>query len=74
MNSSEQLISLFKRCTVRLLTPKECGTGFFVAPGFILTCAHVVGNVESDKIPVTVQWEGQTYLAKIAGLVPDPYP
>lgn len=74
MHSSEQLIALFKRCTVRLSTSKESGTGFFVAPGFLLTCAHVVGNVESDKISVTVQWEEKTYLAKIACLVPDPYP
>ncbi len=74
MNSSEQLIALLKRCTVKLSTPQESGTGFFVAPGFILTCAHVVGNVESATISVTVQWEGETYLAKIARLVPDPYP
>jgi trypsin-like peptidase len=74
MDNSEQLVALFKRCTVRLLTPKESGTGFFVAPGFILTCAHVVGNVESDKVPVTVQWEEKTYLAQIVRLVSDPYP
>lgn len=74
MNSSEQLIALLKRCTVRLSAPKGSGTGFFVAPGFILTCAHVVGNVEDDQISVTVQWEEKTYLATIVCLLPDPYP
>lgn len=74
MNSSEQLIAFLKRCTVRLTTSEGSGTGFFVAPGFILTCAHVVGNVESDKLPVAVQWEEKTYLAKITRLVLDPYP
>lgn len=74
MHSSEQLIALLKRCTVRLSTSKESGTGFFVAPGLILTCAHVVGNVASDKISVTAQWEERMYPARIARLVPDPYP
>lgn len=74
MNSSEQLIALLKRCTVRLLTPEGSGTGFFVAPGFILTCAHVVGNAEDDQVSVTVQWEEKTYPAKIVHLLPDPYP
>jgi hypothetical protein len=74
MDSSEELIALLKRCTARLSIPGESGTGFFVAPGLILTCAHVVGNVQSDRISVTVQWEGETYTAKILRLLPDPYP
>ncbi len=74
MDSSEELIALLKRCTTRLSIPGESGTGFFVAPGLILTCAHVVGNVQSDRIAVTVQWKGETYTAKILHLLPDPYP
>ncbi len=43
MNSlGEQLIELVRRCTVKLLVPGGHGTGFFVAPGTILSCAHVV--------------------------------
>ena len=33
-----RLYDLFARCTVRLELPNEQGTGFFVAPGLILTC------------------------------------
>lgn len=74
MDSSEQLISLLQRCTARLSITNESGTGFFVAPGLILTCAHVVGNIESDKTAVMVQWNGQSYTAKIVRLFPEPYP
>ncbi len=74
MDGSNQLTSLLRRCTVRLSTPSESGTGFFVAPGLILTCAHVVGNIQSDQTLVTVEWEDHTYLAKIRDLAPSPYP
>src|SRR2546425_3877486 len=74
MDSSDQLVSLLERCTVRLSTPSESGTGFFVAPGLILTCAHVVGDSENNQTIVTVQWEGQTHHATILRLLPSPYP
>jgi len=59
------------RCTVRLATLRESGAGFFVAPSLILTCAHVVGNVEGDGISITVEWEGQTDTSEILRLEPD---
>src|SRR5437870_4057273 len=74
MDSSEKLFALLQGCTVRLSILGESGTGFFVAPGFILTCAHVVGNVQSDGVSVTVEWERQTYTEKILRLLPEPYP
>lgn len=74
MDSSQQLISLLQRSTARLSVPTESGTGFFVAPGLILTCAHVVGNGQGDQGVVTVEWEGQTYRAKVTQLLPAPYP
>ncbi|MEG3439687.1 trypsin-like peptidase domain-containing protein [Pannus brasiliensis CCIBt3594] len=56
--------ALLRECTVRLRAAGKPGTGFFVAPGLILTCFHVVEGVkESDKI-VSVQWTGQDYTAK----------
>ena len=50
-----------KRCTVQLLVPgKSLGTGFFVAPGLILTCAHVVQTAREASIPVEVStWDNQ---------------
>ncbi|MFL5627722.1 MAG: trypsin-like peptidase domain-containing protein [Ktedonobacteraceae bacterium] len=51
-----------KRCTVQLLVPgKTLGTGFFVAPGLILTCAHVVQTARENTLPVeVVTWDGQS--------------
>jgi hypothetical protein len=73
MDSSDRLISLLKRCTVRLSTPSTCGTGFFVAPGLILTCAHVVGNIQNNQTAIEVIWGDQTYHAKILRSLPS-YP
>jgi hypothetical protein len=51
-----------KRCTVRLLVPgKSLGTGFFVAPGLILTCAHVVQTAQENNSSIEVYtWDGQS--------------
>ncbi|MEV0183763.1 trypsin-like peptidase domain-containing protein [Streptomyces sp. NPDC050625] len=32
------------------------GSGFFVGPGLVLTCAHVVGSADA---PITARWRGQ---------------
>ena len=50
------LEDLLKQCTVKLIIPYQhtFGTGFFVAPRLILTCAHVVKNVEQL---VQVRWQ-----------------
>lgn len=51
--SSQALVSLLRNCTVRI--PKGdtgYGTGFFVAPGKIVTCAHVVGSQTRKHIEV----------------------
>jgi hypothetical protein len=44
---------LMGRCLVRLAAPGASGgTGFFVAPGTILTCAHVVAGAPSGSVKV----------------------
>src|SRR5258708_18765580 len=61
------LYELFHRCTVRLVNTNshtnprfhEQGTGFFVAPGLILTCAHVVDQAQESPQILEVLWEGQ---------------
>jgi tetratricopeptide (TPR) repeat protein len=54
-----QIEDLLQRCTVKLTLPDRMGwgTGFFVAPGLILTCAHVVR--EAGDGPVLVRWQAQ---------------
>lgn len=50
--------NLLQQCTVKLtLTNNDWGTGFFVAPGWILTCAHVVKDSQSE--PIQVRWQQQ---------------
>ncbi len=51
-----QLEELLQQCTVKLTLPGGIGwgTGFFVAPEWILTCAHVVKAANSK--PVQVRW------------------
>lgn len=56
------LEQLLERCVVKLTVPPVFGhgTGFFVAPGLILTCAHVV---KAATPAITVSWQQQTYQA-----------
>lgn len=60
------LYELFHQCTVRLVdtSSHEQGTGFFVAPGFILTCAHVVKKVVTHPQALEVSWKAQIYSAQ----------
>jgi tetratricopeptide (TPR) repeat protein len=44
---------LLRLCTVELTTTKgDRGTGFFVAPGKIITCAHVVNKTQANEIKI----------------------
>jgi hypothetical protein len=62
MRQLPSLRKQLKRCTVQLLVSKKSlGTGFFVAPGLILTCAHVVQTAQEDNLSVEVHtWDGQS--------------
>src|ERR1022692_1110299 len=46
------LISLFRRCVVRIDDGEGGfrGTGFFVAPGRVVTCAHVVHGAAALRV------------------------
>jgi hypothetical protein len=50
-----RLYNQFALCTVRLNLVNDQGTGFFVAPGLVLTCAHVVRSAWPDET-VEVHW------------------
>lgn len=66
------LYDLLPACTVKILTPGQgWGTGFFVAPGQLLTCAHVVQAQGTEAIALVRQ--GQPWgTAQVVTLLPAP--
>jgi hypothetical protein len=70
----EQLLELLRQCTVKLVVPGGHGTGFFVAPGMVLTCAHVVATAQKSGGTVTAHWKGQSYSATIQRFLSEMHP
>lgn len=64
-------MNLLEHCTVKLSISKNHGTGFFVVPGLILTCAHVVKNVGEQLIKVRWQQENNFAEAKVEQSFPE---
>lgn len=56
--------------TVRIQASGKSGTGFFVAPGLILTCAHVVteGDERRSIAPIRIYCQNIEYTATISQL------
>src|ERR1700678_1718013 len=50
---ADGLEGLLRACTVRVLGGPMPGAGFFVAPGTVVTCVHVIGD--GDRL--SVRWE-----------------
>ncbi len=65
--AAQSLYDLLHFCVVFVSVParKVKGTGFFVAPGKVLTCAHVVEAAQQQKLPIEITWNGQTLPAQI---------
>ncbi|MFD0524674.1 VMAP-C domain-containing protein [Paractinoplanes durhamensis] len=51
------VLGLLTECVVQVVGTTDTGSGVLIAPGFVLTCAHVV---RSDPA-VTVKWHGNSY-------------
>jgi hypothetical protein len=54
---AQSLYDQLHGCIVNISAGNAQGTGFFVAPGWILTCAHVVVGEPS----INVTWKGKVY-------------
>lgn len=73
----DSLYELLEACTVRVDAGYDQGTGFFVAPGLVLTCAHVIGDLPpSDIHVVALHLDGadrivRTVLARESTAYPD---
>ena len=72
---SQYLEDLLQQCTVKLTIPgvSSQGTGFFVAPGLILTCAHVVKGLGDKSIQVRWQNKENWAQAVVERSISDPY-
>ena len=73
------IIDLMHACVVKLTTPLKEGSGFFVAPDLILTCAHVVEGDTFERCyqrDITVRWKNNFDFAiarvKAKEYLPDP--
>jgi tetratricopeptide (TPR) repeat protein len=73
--SGHPLDALLERCTVRVWSQDrtKVGTGFFVLPGRIITCAHVLVETKAYT-HVDVEWGTRAATATILKLFPDPRP
>ena len=68
------LENLLYDCVARLTAPGALGTGFFVVPGKLLTCAHVVSGAKADGSGLIVEY-GEEELEVTSVLRLDPvYP
>ncbi|EKV01592.1 TPR repeat-containing protein [Leptolyngbya sp. PCC 7375] len=71
---NQKLEELLRRCTVKITVPINAGwgTGFFVAPELILTCAHILKGL-SIRTKVRVRWQQQENFAeaKVVRLEPN---
>ncbi|MGP4004537.1 VMAP-C domain-containing protein [Streptomyces sp. 8N706] len=79
------LHALVRRAVVRISAASDgydplgtgyWGSGFFVAPGWVMTCAHVVGTgggaVWRGERVVGISWDGGTAVGEVALALPPP--
>ena len=45
----QRLAELLRRCTVRIQAGGTAGTGFFIAPKYVMTCRHVVAGAITPR-------------------------
>ncbi len=68
----QNLPELLRNCVVKITAQQLVGTGFFVAPGKIITCAHVIE--ESPRQNIAIHWRNRIYTPEILYLRSSPYP
>ncbi|GAC1357645.1 MAG: hypothetical protein NVSMB38_40230 [Ktedonobacteraceae bacterium] len=69
----QHIYDLLRQCTVRVSISGTAahGTGFFVAPGLILTCAHVIKAAQAADTSVEIYWGDQLHPIHILKWLPD---
>ncbi|MBZ5689785.1 MAG: trypsin-like peptidase domain-containing protein [Acidobacteriia bacterium] len=72
--SSGSLLHWLEQCTVRLRRGPYTGTGFFVAPGLIATCAHVLQLPRAEGQPIEVFGQDFELVGNLRQIFPEPCP
>src|SRR5688572_17728349 len=54
--ATAQLHEHLASCSVRIIADQRRGSGFFVAPGRVLTCAHVISGGRGAASSIHVAW------------------
>lgn len=70
--ASKEIEALLKACTVKVLSYGNTGTAFFVAPGLLLTCAHVVRGAAKRSLDIIWAKNGKSYTAHTFWISPNP--
>lgn len=72
---NQELAELLKQCTVKLSIAGKSGwgTGFYVAPDLILTCAHVVKEAGFNPVTVSCQNQNKSLIAITEQLLLEPF-
>jgi hypothetical protein len=65
VREADQLVPLLRGALVRV-QGELIGSGVFVAPGFVLSCAHVLGTQAGRGGQVLVRWRGRDLSATVA--------
>ena len=72
--SEQRLRQLIRDCLVQIDSTdgRPAGSGFFVAPGYVITCSHVVNRPARSQ--VTGQWHGGPWSGTVIYASPSPPP
>jgi hypothetical protein len=71
---TQTLYELLRECTVAISASGAKGTGFFVAPGQVLTCAHVIEPAKDNPASIEISWRGQSYRTRSLAMRDATYP
>jgi len=63
---------IIQESTLRLRTKNDYATGFFIAPGLVLTCNHVVKNLGGTSDQVRATWSSQEFSLNVISSFEDP--
>jgi hypothetical protein len=62
-DNEHKIIEIFKKTVVHVISQEVEGTGFFIAPELVLTCAHIID--QQSLAAIKIRYQGKEYLSAI---------